>query len=1040
MTLPLRLLSLLFLPSFALAQVQGPMPSAQPRPAPMPVPHDDSIPGLKLQSAWAQAVRYEGEQPDLRQRGAYVIGNGSAFGCLGLGARANTITALIGPTYASLGGGGPEQTTFGSVTLALRRGAALLPLEQQQVRRIRGTGLVATEDRQPDGLALRTLAFARRSGADAPAPQILCLIEVVNDGAQAAAACELIAQPDGPVAADGTGLVESLTVGGRQFRARYAFAGGRNGGQQCLVDVPELAPGARHRTALTISFAAGDQVPAPEAAAAEAEQAAQATVAWWQQRLAGSAQVDTDHHRLADLFEDGKVATLCQRDEASGLVVPMLGVRDASIRDNAGVMLTFLRSNLWDDARTILRWWYRAVASLGRVPDRLPLDFAAPVDAKPDWNRLAVPASDVPLWLVMQNFWYWRVTYDHQLIREHWPLVDACVKRLPKHKESLIPFAGDEPVLHGTLLRQFPSGIGDGSMLIAEDGARDRKAWSLASSAMYLLAVQALGEIVDGIDRQVNPDKWAGEGPAVRPSQAYVTRSFGIMRDIEQRFWLDEPGHFAPAISAVSEQPHPVPVANLNLFPLWIGWTFPSGERSRDNLRNSLARLWLKDMRLGTTPTCGLATGDVQAMFVVALAERDATGRLDALDALLAQGQPAGEWADLYDADGRPITGPVGAGPTRARPHLIGINVDAAIYAVNGIRFAVYPNWDNTDIRAELRMPEGASYMTFKDLKKDGRHLHVYMREVRQRLTAEELEENSKKKPEEQRDPEAEHRRLAFRMELVAGSPVRGYYDVGLNAMGTMFVRYLWPDGRVIDEKEFWAKDKEPFVPAEPMLAPRWSSFAPKSGATQLVLAARRAAADLVRDEAVSLIDTGAPMRAEDLAAAIVDADGKPRHPTLLLDYGCDQEGPATLKTRAFWSHGPVADALAKFTAGGGRLLRTAFLARAKDQNGHDRVAADGAAFTVRRGDRLTFTVRAERAAEHVLRSGSSCGIRIRLGGREVVAREQGAIAMPDTDAALVQLTPGSHELVVEALGDGVLFVRLSDPRGFPAEGVALDG
>src|SRR5690606_13586063 len=98
-----------------------------------------------------------------------------------------------------------------------------------------------------------------------------------------------------------------------------------------------------------------------------------------------------------------------------------------------------------------------------------------------------------------------------------------------------------------------------------------------------------------------------------------------------------------------------------------------SGEKSRDNLRNSLQHLWVGDGRVGTTRTLGAATGDLQGMLLVALSERDGIARAEVLDALLASASPAGEWSSFHDADGRPIT----SAGCRLDPAVAGVNVDA---------------------------------------------------------------------------------------------------------------------------------------------------------------------------------------------------------------------------------------------------------------------------------------------------------------------------------------------------------------------------
>src|SRR5690606_18357266 len=145
--------------------------------------------------------------------------------------------------------------------------------------------------------------------------------------------------------------------------------------------------------------------------------------------------------------------------------------------------------------------------------------------------------------------------------------------------------------------------------------------------------------------------------------------------------------------------------------------------------------------------------------------------------------EPAGEWGELYDPNGRPAAAYDAEWPNRLRPWESGVNLDAVMFALCGSRYASVPNWDNNDIRLKLRLPHGATYVTLKDLKKDGRHLDVYMREKYAKLTPQEVEANEQKKPEERRDPTQDYRRLAFHVDLRSADPEpKKYWDVAANA------------------------------------------------------------------------------------------------------------------------------------------------------------------------------------------------------------------------------------------------------------------
>jgi hypothetical protein len=1019
-----------------------------PAQAPIPAPLQNALPALGEQSVWAQDCKRGADQ---RTRGAYPLGNGQVFCYLGLGERANTLQALSGPSYVTDEEWAPAGN-YGETTLELVRDGKPLVLEQQRVRRVRGAGFVVTED-AGEGCTLRTLVFAQPDRRE-----ILQIVEVSAEG-DAGRGLTLRWNLPPQSQATGQGLIKVYAGRQRPCTAAFTLTGAAAGPDSLAVALPRLPWAGVARIAMRAGAGVAEDFMPKVLEPAEAQPLAQATLEWWQSKLLPTFHLDTDHKKLRDLVEDSKVLILAQRDARTGYVLPMIHHRVARARDVNGALAALLRLNLWAEARAIVKFEHDVVKTLGRVPTQFPLDLdlSGAREKKLDWNEVTVPPGDAGLWLILHHFWYWRVTHDTDLIEDHWPLLETCLKRVPRGKDSLIAFDGSETYLGGGLHQLLGKRLDEHTHLIAHDAAFDHATASFGNGVLFLLCVNALGELVDGIDKKRNPARWSKGAPEKRVSQPYTERTFKIMEEVEKRFWIGGRDLFAPAISPLTGQQHLVPFANLNLTPLWAGWTYPTGEKSRDNLRNSLKELWRRGTRIGTTPTCGYATGDLQGMLLVALCERDAKERHDALDDLLRLAEPAGEWSELFDPEGEPVGAADAQWPCRAHPGFTGLNVDAALFAINGIRYVSVPNWDNNDIRAELRMPRGATFVTMRDLKKDGRHLHVFMNEEKSRLTKEELEENEKKKPEDRRDANAEHRRLAFKMELLSPNPAQGYYDVGLNAMGTMFVRYLWhyteenvrladPDPKkraanpsVIQEREFWKEDHDPFFTdaVEPF---RVSPPPATAGAELLFLGARASTAEWIAGDKVTVVDTGLPFQVEQLAALLRNDDGTLRHKALFLDWGHDRPGAATAKSASFWSSDAWASARRQFEQLGGKVLTPGFFPRATLQHGGQRselTAAQGA-FSIPAGDagrKLVFEFDAVQAREAVLRTGSTGPIQVSLNGKKLFERRGARRALPDADAELVTLVQGKS--VVEITLDGsaqTVFARVSDQRGLPIE------
>ena len=187
----------------------------------------------------------------------------------------------------------------------------------------------------------------------------------------------------------------------------------------------------------------------------------------------------------------------------------MINHRGARVRDSNGAILALLRYHLWDEARSILRFFYAAFSRTGRIVDALDLDIGEAGPGKVDWNGVGVAGNEVASWVILQHFWYWRATRDTELIRKHWPLLEVCMKKQRRGPRGQMTFDEDPGVLHRAL---YPQG---------------ETTYSFANGVLFLVAVQAMAEMTSGIDREVNPEKYAGE-PSPEPlGTALLRRSAG---------------------------------------------------------------------------------------------------------------------------------------------------------------------------------------------------------------------------------------------------------------------------------------------------------------------------------------------------------------------------------------------------------------------------------------------------------------------------------------------------------------------------------
>ena len=1015
--------------------------------APIEAPLADRLPALADQSSWAQDTTLGDAGA---RRGCYAIGNGRVFAWSGTGATAAELMGVTGPRYQTAKAT-DDDGQFGSLVVELHAGdGTVVTLPEQRVRRVRGAAFVVTEDAS-DRLALRTLTFAPTAGTS-----ILRVIEVVNLGD--APLDDLTLSVHGPAfAPEGDGLTARHGDGARAAVATIRLEGGSLGAGALERPVGTLAPGAHWLAVLDVLTASGREAPvAPQPTVDAAATKAESTLAAWRDRLASTLEFDSDRTKLADLVNDWKVMLCVLHDAQSGVFVPAQYRRIASVRENNGALVAALRLGLWDEAKSVLEFWWNATRLTGEVPDEVPLDLDfTGIDADRTattefWKSVRVPPSGAPAYILLQHLWYWRTTGDTELIERHWPLLDVCLKRQRRGPDDMLAFSGDEPWLK--LAEALGKDAPEPPLFAAEDPAIGRRSWSFENSVLFMMSLHATGELVDALDEARHPERWADGRPDDRPSTIYAQRAFDVMKGLEKRFWIEDGGFFAPAVSPVDGAPHRSPIAEANLLPLWIGWTFPTGEKSRDNLRNSLARLWRDGARIGSTPTVGYATGDLQGRLLTALSERDGARRLDVIDSLLDLAEPAGEWPSFVDPDGNAFGVANRERPERLSPGIGGTNVDAILFAISGIRHLAVPNWDDDDIRLKLRLPHDTQYVTMRGSKKDRRELNLFFRRERSMLTEEEQKANDQLAPEKRRDPTVPHDRLRFVVELVKGDPRKGYYDVGLNAEGTMFVRYLQshapaspeqPDLRKIEEMEFSNPDTDAFLPAgdakqpEPLARHVMRAKPPEL----LVLTCRPTTAETIAGDGVTIFDTGLPFLARDLQPELVTDDGQAVHARLFLDWDFDAPPPATWTPPAFWTSAAWRDTLAAYRKAGGIVIEPGFVsaiewAKADDAWRAAQPTSDGGVLVPAGARRVRFTVDSQGERDGVLRVGASAQVAIGLRGASVLDYDGGGRAVPDSAAALVHLAPGPNAFDVTLTGAGPLtfYARVTDARGLPLD------
>jgi len=1026
---------------------------------------------LRNVSSWQQHVtQAENKKVDKSNRGVFPVGNGYVFGYHGLGRRANTIQELTGPLYQTATEFAPKGH-FGEATIDLLEGGTTVALPQQSVWRTRGVNVVITRDASPDGLSLMTVSFASGSGKKA----LYRIVEVHNAGSGPRAVAARVDWERGKAG----GKVLTAMDPGKGFVAELAASVPASAnGNKLTIDLGSIPAGGAKSFVLTLRTAhKGAGFDSEVADAAGAARALTGCHDFWQKRLAGTATLACDRTDIADLVEDWKILMLVQRSEPNGAVAPMINHRGSWIRDTNGALIAFLRYGLLDEARDLLDFTYYAAIESGKLSASYPLDLdivsGKRKESKVSWGDIRFPATELPTWVILQHEWYYRASDDIQLIKRHWPYLLACLNAIRPDTKVTLPTRGDEPYLAGAFFSLFPDRVPDPCYLPADGPGR--RARSFEDTVLYMMSFNAMAELVEGIERYDAGDAAKAKNWGSRRRGEYDQTHYTILQKIDDAFWLPEQNMYAPFLSGITGEPYTAPYGPVSLLMQWIGFTYAFGDKNKLTLKSSLDKLWTKGARVGMTPTVGYSTGDLQGLLVYALADLDDRRRNDALDELVAMAAPGGEWGEIYDPNGHPVASYDAEWPNRLCPNESGINVDAILFALNGIRYVTSPGWSHKDQRIKLRLPNRGRWMAMRDLRHDGHHFDIFCDE--QYVKDLELDETG-----------APTRKLRFHLEYhdinrdacLLADDGTAYVDADVSLGDQLYIRYPSLDTPATETTK-WPVDAQELFPAQTGPG-KWQPTLQAGKPVETIVLTKRRGVPTPSDSRV--IDIGLPMRASDLAGLLIGSDDKGKKTLatkrVVLDVGVRDADYSTFKTRRFWR--AVDAVLGEFRQLGGTVIETTTIENfqvvgpffttglrdLKKDTGVERPdrfrsgSFTGAKGTVRWRQgrpgptldlRKTFgpeagqrfaayasaIVDAPKNGEYILRVGADDGLRIWINGKLTVEQNKKRLFAPDQYQILIRLNKGENRLLFKVLSTGGparLSARVTDFDGLPIAGL----
>ncbi len=861
----------------------------------------DRYPWLNDRSVWRQDVDLaKSPAPPPESLGAFALGNGYVFAHEGLTLPSNRLMGLVGPVHSL-----PREATFPDEWVGLSRGGRDVEFTVHEVRRVRRSAIVITKAGRPGDVELFTVDFAppRR-------PAVLRVLFVLNVGSAPVRDAELRvflpgSRPDG----------EALRVemGGARLEAGVFGAVAAAAEGELRVPLPKVIPPGGE--AWVLHYLATSASREEEAALVSALRSRGIDSlgdarAWWQTWFLSLLEIDTPDPRVDDLVSDALVSIEVQRSAADGSFAALTGSREPEVRSATGAVFALLEAGAFDEVRAWLDYVGKATTRLGRLPDSFPpgVDVSSPLPAR-DFETLPVPRSEIPSWLIEQHARYAAASGDVGLAVEWYPLLRRAFLGQETRADGLLPFHGGEPYL-AVQKRLFPELVGDPNEFIAHDRDAGRDAASLDASILFVAAAEPLRRFAAAAERP--------------PSELrdYSTRSQRMRRAIETRLWTGkgaEAGIWAPALSPVTGERHLAPFAPVSLRPLLSGYATSKNRHAVQNLDGVIALLIdPKTGRLGLTPSCAYATGDVTGLALKSYSAVDDPESDRALELFLAAASPSGGFAAIHGPDGRPATG---IASDRLQPGILGTQVESLVSHLVGRegqgfnRVAVAPRlpaaWDSAEYR-NVRVGTGAIDIRLERASDGG-------------MTVTFLDRGS--------DPIEIEASV-----LLRGANFRAYSVNGLPLSVDGVLRSPRPGG---SEHLTFAAQLPPGHPAafrfevaatpHPVAPFARIEFEPRAidveGASTLLVAATPVPE---APAGTRVVDSGLPLRPGTLAAAIVDpATGRCRVDRLVFARGARASGgPLTFKTENFWKAPVLVSALERFVASGGTIVDPAMKGR----------------------------------------------------------------------------------------------------------------
>ncbi|MFO7946205.1 MAG: hypothetical protein R6V19_05295 [Armatimonadota bacterium] len=619
-------------------------------------------------SDWVLSLNAD-EKPTYSDLASFPLGNGTVLGINGLSLPLGTVTNLIGPGYQKQGG------FFAACVPGLRIDGEKQHLPRQAVEWVKKAGVVHTTlqnnrvilhlfDWVPDDEnILWRLAVAESTGQD-DLKNVELIMGTANPvtiednrlvatraGNKLQIGCvgQARAQEDGYIPETGEGDTGINLPVGEDIPHLVCPIGmidkGTGGGKLFYLFFSE----EDENTALEEILPSSDQW------LASLKTTRNAYKKWHESGL----QVASGESKTDDFIEIQKHIIRVQQAERGGFS-PMDKYTYTWVRDSVGPVRFFLQCGYYDEVKKYLQYQYLGNAAAKEI--RLNLALEVNIDSVdiPDWSEIPVERAEVPSYIVLQHYWYYRATGDTELIQNHWEYLKRCIDGQQVSGRGTLPFHSDETY-------RFPGyeAFRQGREV---DSYVQLECQSADSAFEYVAAAEAMAEMAGRLGRD-------DEGGDFRTKADFVRNA------TEKYYWMTGPGreYYAPAMSDFTTERSRYPFASINMRPMWIGYA-DYDLQQRSNVFNSLKYLWQEDGTVWPAPEFGYYTTMVPGFVLYNLSEVESLLVSSALDQLWEAAEESGGFAEMNTPDNRPAKEIWGK--HRCRPWEGGINAHAVVHAL----------------------------------------------------------------------------------------------------------------------------------------------------------------------------------------------------------------------------------------------------------------------------------------------------------------------------------------------------------------------